>query len=189
MARNSRRVRESSRNAPSTVGGHHGYTRFVDAPCRHALMGGFDHHGDAFWLQHLLDAIGDLRVHLLLHLKAARIGVHHAGELGNADDLPGGEITDMGAADDRRKMMLAMGLKPDIAQHDHLVITLDLFEGALEENDGIVGIAGKPIVIGPRHPCGRIAQALAARTPSRRPSSSVRTADSACSRDGLDSPD
>jgi hypothetical protein len=67
----------------------------------------------------------------------------------------------MGAADNRRKMMFAVRLKPDIAQHDHLVITLDLFEGTLEESDGIVGIAGKPIVIGPGYPRRRIAQALA----------------------------
>ena len=55
----------------------------------------------------------------------------------------------MGATDDGCKMMLAMGLKPDIAQHDHLVIALDLFEGASEEIDGIVGIAGEPILISP----------------------------------------
>ena len=114
-----------------------------------------------------MDAIGDLRVHLLLHLQAARIGVHHAGELGNADDLPVRQIADMGAADDRRKMMLAMRLKADIAQHDHLVIAFDLFEGTLKENDRIVGIAGKPILIGPRHPRRRIAQAFAVRIIAR----------------------
>ncbi len=38
-------------------------------------------------LQILPDAVGDLRGQPLLHLQAAREGLQHAGELGDADDI------------------------------------------------------------------------------------------------------
>ena len=133
MARNSRRVRESSRNAPSIMEVTMVTPGFMDAARRHALMRRLDHHGDALGLQNMLDAIGDLRAHLLLHLQAARIGIHHAGELGDADHLAVRQIADMGAPDDRRQMMLAMRFEPDVAQHHHFVIALDLLEGALKK--------------------------------------------------------
>src|SRR6056297_4117600 len=49
----------------------HRYTGLVDAAGGHALVLGLDHHADALRLQHVLDGIGDLGGHLLLHLEAA----------------------------------------------------------------------------------------------------------------------
>src|SRR5215471_19029605 len=65
----------------------HADAGLVDAPRGHALMRRFDDDRDALWLEHLLDAVRDLRVHLLLHLQAARIGFDHTGQFRDADDL------------------------------------------------------------------------------------------------------
>ena len=75
---------------------------------------------------------GDLRGHLLLHLEAAREDVDHARELADADDLVGRQVADMGAADDRRHVVLAVRLELDVAQHDHLVVAADFLEGAAQ---------------------------------------------------------
>src|SRR5580698_5329746 len=63
-------------------GRHHAHARFVDAARRHALVAGFDHHRDALWLQHGIDAMSDLRIHLLLHLEPTRIGFDDTRQLG-----------------------------------------------------------------------------------------------------------
>ncbi len=81
---------------------HHTDARFVHTARRHALMRGFDDDAYAFRLQHGLDAMGDLGVHLLLHLQAARKCFHHARELGNADHLVVRQIAHMHAANDGR---------------------------------------------------------------------------------------
>jgi hypothetical protein len=81
-------------------------------------------------LQHVLDALGDLRGHLLLHLEAARVGLDHARQLADADHLAVGQVADVDLADDRRHVVLAMAFVLDVAQHDHLVVAGDFLEGA-----------------------------------------------------------
>src|SRR5262245_25084369 len=61
----------------------------------------------------------------------------------------------MGTADDRRQMVFAMRFEADVAQHDQLVVAVDLLEGAFEEGDGIGLVAAKELFIGARHPVGR----------------------------------
>src|SRR5688572_23156574 len=51
--------------------GDHGDTAFVHAPRGHALMNRIDHHGNATWPQHAVDAVCDLCSELLLYLEAA----------------------------------------------------------------------------------------------------------------------
>src|SRR5260370_36770084 len=58
----------------------------------------------------------------------------------------------MHEADDRREVMLAMGLEADVAQHHNLVIATSLLEGALEVFARIVVVAGEPFLVGARHP-------------------------------------
>src|SRR6202049_1437637 len=71
------------------------------------------------------------------------------------------EIADMHAADDRRDVMLAMGLEADIAQHHDLVVAAGLLEGALEIFARIVVVAGEPFLVGARYARRRGAQPLA----------------------------
>src|ERR1700716_3931610 len=66
----------------------------------------------------------------------------------------------MGATDDRGKVMLAMGLEPDIAQHHHLVIARDLVECAVEIVARFLVVAGEPLFVSARHPGRGSQQAL-----------------------------
>ena len=79
-------------------------------------MFGLNHDGNALWLQHLIDGVGDLRRHARLDLQSPRIGFHDARELGNSDDASVGHIGDPDAADDRRNMMLAMAFERDASE-------------------------------------------------------------------------
>ena len=123
-------MRASSRKVPSIWLVTMRHAALVHAARGHAFVRGLDHHADAARLQHVVDAVGDLRGHLFLHLEAARIGLDHARQLADADDLAVGQVADVRAADDRRHVVLAMAFELDVAQHDHLVVAVDFLEGA-----------------------------------------------------------
>ena len=53
----------------------------------------------------------------------------------------------MGFADDRREVVLAVRLERDVAQHDHLVVAVDLVERAPQELDGILVVAAEPVFV------------------------------------------
>src|SRR5690606_26769395 len=141
--------------------GHHAHAALVHAAGGHALVRADDHHAHAARLQHPLDAARDLRGHLLLHLEAARVGVHHPRELADADDLAIGQVADVRLADDRRHVVLAVRLELDVAQHDHLVVAGDLLEGAGEVLVRIQGVAAEPVAVGTGDPRRGVQQALA----------------------------
>ena len=50
---------------------YHRHIGFMNTACRHALVFCFNNNADALWLQNVLDAIGDLRGHFFLNLKAS----------------------------------------------------------------------------------------------------------------------
>src|SRR5579883_1462945 len=56
--------------------------------------------------------------------------------------------------------MLAMGLEGDIPEHDHLVVTADLLEGAAQVISRIGGVAREPVPIGRYDARRRIAHAF-----------------------------
>src|SRR5688500_1085972 len=93
------------------LAGDHGDAAFVHAACGHALMNRIEHHGDAAWPQHAIDAACDLCSELLVYLEAAGVAVDDACELADADDFVGRQVADVRAADDRRHVMLAMRLE------------------------------------------------------------------------------
>src|SRR6202042_1354847 len=80
----------------------------VHATGSHALVDGGHHHTHAARLQHVRDAVGDLRGELLLHLEAPRVAVHDARELTDAHHLVGRQVADVHAPDDRRHVVLAV---------------------------------------------------------------------------------
>ncbi len=69
----------------------------------------------------------------------------------------------MRLADDRGEVVLAVALEADVAQHDHLVVALDLLEGALEHRHRVLLVAAEPLAIGAHHAAGRVEEALALR--------------------------
>src|SRR4051812_44808019 len=100
----------------------------MDAARRHALMYGVDYDGHTPWLQDIVDATSDLRREFFLNLEASRIAIDDTRELADSHDLVRWKIAHVSSADDGSHVVFAMGFELDISQHDHLVITLDLFE-------------------------------------------------------------
>ena len=60
-------------------------------------------------------------------------------------------------------MVFAVALHLDAAQHDHIVIALDIFEGARQFDGWVLIIALEPFAKGLDNTLRRIEQALAAR--------------------------
>src|SRR6202045_2420689 len=67
----------------------------------------------------------------------------------------------MHATDDRREVMLAMGLEGEISRPHGLVIAAGLLEGALEIIARVVVVPGEPFLVGARHPRRRGAKPFA----------------------------
>ncbi len=120
-----------------------------------------DHHRHPARVQHLLDGIGDLRCQLLLNLKPLGIGIHHAGQLGNADDAPARQIRHMRPPHDRHHMVLAMALQPDILQQHDLVIAIRLLEGAGEDRHRVFAVTLEEFLVRFHHAPGCVHQPLA----------------------------
>src|SRR5207302_1223321 len=70
---------------------------------------------------------------------------------------------DMRLADDRRNVVLAMRFEADVLEDDHLVVTIDLVEGTLQQLDGIGFITAEEFLVGAHHAIRRAAQSLARR--------------------------
>ncbi len=100
-------------------------------------MNRVDHDSYAARLEHLVDAAGNLRGKLFLHLEAAGVAIDHARQLADAHHAIGGQVADMGAADDRRHVMFAERFERDITQHHHFIVALDFFEGAAQIRAGV----------------------------------------------------
>jgi hypothetical protein len=60
-------------------------------------------------------------------------------------------------------MVLTMRLEADVAQHDDLVVAVDLLERALEEGLGVLSVAAEPFLISAGDPRWRGGEALAIR--------------------------
>src|SRR5580704_16896784 len=133
----------------------------ADAPVDHAMMRGLDHDGDPARFQDLLDRVGDLRGEPLLDLQPLGEDLDHARQLGDTHHPFVGNIADPHPADDRRDMVLAMALEGDAAQHDHLVVAVDLAEGLAKNLVRVFIVAGEIFAIGAHEAIGRLDQAVA----------------------------
>ncbi len=64
------------------------------------------------------------------------VGVHHARQLADADHPAVRQVGDVGPADDRHHVVLAVAFQADVAQQDDLVVALNLLEGPLQQWTG-----------------------------------------------------
>ena len=125
-------------------------------------MNRLDQHGGTARLQGAHDGIGDLRRHGFLGLQAAGEDFDDARQLRNANDPLRRQIGNMDAADEGRDMVLAMRVELDVAQHDQIVVTADIHEGARQRFRRIVVIARKILPKGLGDAFWRVEQSLAA---------------------------
>ena len=72
-----------------------------------------------------------------MHLQPPGEGVDHPGQLADADHPVPRQVGEVHAADDRREVVLAVALEADVAQHDEVVVALDLVKGAAEQRRGL----------------------------------------------------
>jgi hypothetical protein len=83
-----------------------------------------DDDPDAGGAQDVHDRIGDLVGHALLNLEPAGEDVHDARDLGQTQDLPVGDVGDVGPAEEREQVVLAHRVELDVANHDHALVSL-----------------------------------------------------------------
>ena len=132
----------------------------------------------------VLDRVGDLGGQCFLRLQALGENLDDAGELRQSDDAAFRDVGDVRDADERRDVVLAMALDADVAQHDHVVVAVDVLEGAVQAlRSGLRDSRGTS----PRRPRRRASGCRAGlRAPGSSPAQaiSVRTAASASALDG-----
>ena len=143
--------------------GNHRNPMLANATCRHALMFAFDDYADSLRPEDVLNTVGNLCRHGLLDLQAPGEGLDDSCKLADADDLSVRKVTDMGLADNRCHMVLAMRFELNIPQYDHLVVAVDLFEGSAQKFDGIFLVAAAPVFECPCYAPRSGLQALAIR--------------------------
>ncbi len=123
-------------------------------------MLGVDQHGHTLGIQPVGHGLGDLAGQGLLVLQAAGEDLHHPRQLGDAHHPLGRHIGDVGLAEERSHVVLAVALHLDVAQHDDIVVAAVL-EGPLQQGVGILGIAREPFLERLDHPARGLDQALA----------------------------
>ena len=101
-----------------TIVGNGDGSLLLDAPHLHAEVTGFDHDDDPFGLEGIGQAVADLRRETLLHLKAAGIYLDQAGYLAEPYDALGGDIAYVHLPEEGEQMVLAEGVKLDVAHDD-----------------------------------------------------------------------
>ena len=80
--------------------------------------------------------------HALLHLQTAREGVDDAGQLAEADDASGGDVSDGHFAEEGQHVVLAQGIELDVLDDDDLA-ALVLKDGAVYDGIGILALAAR----------------------------------------------
>src|SRR5689334_18901915 len=94
-------------------------------------MLGLDHDRHAYRMERLHEGVGDLGGELFLDLEAARENIDNARDLGEANHFPIRDIGDVGAADEREKMMLAHRVELDVFHH-HNLARVGVKDGAVD---------------------------------------------------------
>ena len=89
---------------------------------RHARVRRFEHDEHAARGQFLLHQVGDLLRHPLLNLRLAGHRVDHAGQLAQADDSAGRDVSDVEPAREGQQVVLAEAGELDVLLQDHLFV-------------------------------------------------------------------
>ena len=101
-------------------------------------MTSLDDHADALGVQNFQQKFGDLVGEPFLNLGLSRKMIHHAGQLGESNQMPIGNISHGGMSDEREQVMGADRFDRDVLQNDHAGF-LALFHG--KDPDAKLGLA------------------------------------------------
>ena len=119
-----------------------------------------DNNTHSHRLQDVLDGIRDLGGELFLDLKSLCVDLHHPSELANSNNPVLRKISDVGFADDRYHVVLAVALEADVLQDYHLVVPLHFFKRALEKVDRVLPVACEKFLIRASDTIRRVDQSL-----------------------------
>jgi len=119
---------------------------------------GLDYHDGAPGSDPFVQGVGNLGTKALLELGTAGVGFHHPGQLGEADDLAFGNVTDVGLADQGQEMVFTGAVEGYVADEDHLVVVFLEPDGKLPS--GIYVQSGEEELVSPRYPRGRIPESF-----------------------------
>ena len=127
-----------------------------------------NHHNRAARVQVLLQSLHHLRGQTLLHLRAASIQIHHAGELAQTGHLTvrAGNVTHMRHAVERHQVVLTGRVERDVLHQHHLGVG-DV-EGRTQNLAGILVQAREELRVGTRHTCRGLLQAVTVRVLTNR---------------------
>src|SRR6476620_7250141 len=79
----------------------------LDTAHHHAQVHGLDDDADAARVQDFADGLGDLIRQPFLDWKATRENLHEPRQLGETNNPARGDVSDMGLAEERQKVVLA----------------------------------------------------------------------------------
>jgi len=94
-------------------------------------------------------------------LQTLGVNLHDPGKLADADHPAVWQIGDVGAADERHHVVLAMAGKRNVPHQHHFFIAVGFLEGAFQQRGRIGEVPGEEFVKRADHARGRVQQALA----------------------------
>ena len=119
-----------------------------------------DHDSNAMRIQVLPDALCDLGGQALLNLQPLGKTVQHACKLRDAHHPVTGQVGNGCLPDNRRHVMLAMGLKRYVLEQDNFIIAANLFERARQMQARVFAIPAAIFPPGTADTARRIQKAL-----------------------------
>jgi hypothetical protein len=124
-------------------------------------MGCFKHHCYAACGQLGFDQVSDHFRHPLLDLGATRDFFDNTREFTQADDFPVGQVSDVGLASKRQKVVFAHAAKIDVAYEYHFIVFFG--KDLLQVNTWIGFQTREHFGVHPRHACWGFKQSLTIR--------------------------
>lgn len=100
----------------------------LDAAQGYAHVFGFNDHDDIGGVEGTLEGDQDLFGHALLHLRAAGKIIYDAVELGQPDHLTGGDVANVGPAQDGEEVVFAGGFDGDVFLNQHAAVLVRILE-------------------------------------------------------------
>ena len=123
-------------------------------------MFGLNDYHHALRIECLLNAVLDLHCHTFLHLKAVAEDVYNSGYLGEARNLPVGNVGHVGLSIEGKHVVFAEGVEVYVLDDNHLVVVL-VELGGIEHGHGVHRVSASEGEHGLGHALGRLEQALA----------------------------
>ena len=139
-------------------GGHRGRPGLADAAHRHAQVLGLDDHEHAARLEDVVECVGDLAGHPLLHLRAPGVDVDQPGQLRQPGDpaVLARDVADVRGAVEGHQVVLAGRVHRDVLDQHELVVVL--VERGRQHVERVLPEPAEGLGVGAGDPAGGVLQ-------------------------------